>query len=371
MTNNSSKISFSSAQVGPSVAAEPSEPVDQQPFTATAPMAEPVPEQAPQGFKATSVHETVAPAYVTARTGGERFKPSVGFVQRNAMPIAVVSIVLLTFLLGVQTTLLLTKDEPQIVVAPQAVLPAPSAYVAVQNDDLPDLTDVVTRAAAPDLNDLGAVDAVQGDDVVANLAAAVLEGLHIQRTVGNLTADELAEKTAEAEAILNANKLRMLREGVLAGLYTIETSDVNGSKRIRLSTINAPLTTKAISSLLDQAAAEGRIDVPESLRNAEGGVDLETMMFNLVQTSLANDGTVEGAAAAREMSRQIFAASPVHSEEIGGKRTYVVEPGDSLAYIALQFYGKPGAFDRIFEANKETLQSPDKIQVGQRLIIPS
>jgi nucleoid-associated protein YgaU len=97
---------------------------------------------------------------------------------------------------------------------------------------------------------------------------------------------------------------------------------------------------------------------------------MDTMMFNLVQTSLANDGTIEGAEAAREMSRKIFAASIVQSIEVAGQRIYIVKPGDSLAYISLQFYGKPSDFERIFEANREMLQSPEHIQIGQQLIIP-
>jgi len=364
MSNNSSKISFSSAHVVPASAGVKTsftDAVDQN--------AAPTKAAAPQGFKATTPHVPVTSDCPEAAMHAQLAQPMAGFVQRNAMPLAVGAIVLLTFVLGAQTALLWSKGTPQAAVAPQTAVPA--VYTADGAADLQNLNDVVTRAAAPSLTDLNAASIAGDGDVVANLAAAVLEGLQIQRTVGKLTEDELAEKTAEAETILNHNKLRMLREGVLAGVYKIETSEVNGSQRVRLSTINAPLTTQAIGRLLDQAAAEGRIDVPDSLRNAEGGVDLETMMFNLVQTSLANDGTVEGAEAAREMSRQIFAASTVHSEEVGGQRMYVVETGDSLAYIALQFYGMPSAFDRIFEANKDTLQSPDKIQVGQRLIIPS
>lgn len=51
-------------------------------------------------------------------------------------------------------------------------------------------------------------------------------------------------------------------------------------------------------------------------------------------------------------------------------RYYAVQEGDSLAYIALQFYGRPAAFQRILEANLDILQSPDKIQTGQLLHIP-
>jgi len=71
------------------------------------------------------------------------------------------------------------------------------------------------------------------------------------------------------------------------------------------------------------------------------------------------------------MSRRAFAASSAKTRDVKGERVYIVEPGDSLAYISLQFYGKPSEFDRIFEANRSVLSSPDRIQIGQRLIIPS
>ena len=70
------------------------------------------------------------------------------------------------------------------------------------------------------------------------------------------------------------------------------------------------------------------------------------------------------------MSRRAFAASSARTNEVKGVRVYTVEPGDSLAYISLQFYGRPNDYLRIFEANSDTLSSPDLIRIGQRLIIP-
>jgi len=299
--------------------------------------------------------------------------PETSFVQRNAVVLAVAAIFVLTFMLGI-TTALLWSGGTQQAAAPeiqqQTTQVAGNSYADAQSVSIAaDLNEVVSRAAVPDLTDV--IGNTQSSPVVADLAAAVLEGLQPQRTVGTLTQDELAQKAAEATMILNNNKLRMLREGVLAGVYSIDTVDENGAKRVKLRTINAKMTSDTVGSMLMQAAAEGRIELPASLQTADGSVDMDTMMFNLVQTSLANDDTPEGAEAAREMSRKIFAASTVQSKDVGGKRVYVVEPGDSLAYISLQFYGKPSAFQRIFDANRDTLQSPDKIKVGQRLIIPS
>ncbi len=49
---------------------------------------------------------------------------------------------------------------------------------------------------------------------------------------------------------------------------------------------------------------------------------------------------------------------------------YAVQPGDSLSKIAKRFYGDANAYMKIFEANMDQLDDPDKIQVGQELVIP-
>ena len=51
-------------------------------------------------------------------------------------------------------------------------------------------------------------------------------------------------------------------------------------------------------------------------------------------------------------------------------RTYTVRSGDTLSKIAKEFYGNANEYSRIFEANRDKLQNPDKIQVGQQLVIP-
>ena len=56
--------------------------------------------------------------------------------------------------------------------------------------------------------------------------------------------------------------------------------------------------------------------------------------------------------------------------EAAGERNYNVKSGDTLSAIAKQFYNDPAKYMKIFEANKETLSSPDKIVSGQVLRIP-
>ena len=54
----------------------------------------------------------------------------------------------------------------------------------------------------------------------------------------------------------------------------------------------------------------------------------------------------------------------------GNGRTYTVQPGDSLSKIARQFYGNASDYMKIFNANRDKLQDPDKIRAGQELVIP-
>jgi LysM domain-containing protein len=54
----------------------------------------------------------------------------------------------------------------------------------------------------------------------------------------------------------------------------------------------------------------------------------------------------------------------------GGGQTYEVKSGDNLSKISKQFYGDASEYMRIFYANRDKINDPDKIQIGQKLIIP-
>lgn len=64
------------------------------------------------------------------------------------------------------------------------------------------------------------------------------------------------------------------------------------------------------------------------------------------------------------------AAAGASGGSTGGGRTYTVKAGDTLSKIAKEFYGNANDYNKIFEANKDQLSSPDRINVGQELKIP-
>jgi nucleoid-associated protein YgaU len=52
-----------------------------------------------------------------------------------------------------------------------------------------------------------------------------------------------------------------------------------------------------------------------------------------------------------------------------GNQTYTVQPGDNLSKISKHFYGDANKYPTILKAN--SLEDPDKIKVGQQLVIPA
>ena len=87
--------------------------------------------------------------------------------------------------------------------------------------------------------------------------------------------------------------------------------------------------------------------------------------IKLVDSNYTNDLTADiGVDEAR-------AAAAAAGGGQGRSQTYSVKSGDNLSKISKQFYGDPDEYMRIFYANRDKLKDPDKIQVGQELIIPN
>ncbi len=57
-------------------------------------------------------------------------------------------------------------------------------------------------------------------------------------------------------------------------------------------------------------------------------------------------------------------------EPVVEERIYEVVSGDTLGAISKKYYGKASDYMKIFNANKDILDNPDLIKVGQKLRIP-
>ena len=78
-------------------------------------------------------------------------------------------------------------------------------------------------------------------------------------------------------------------------------------------------------------------------------------------------------AAAAEQGNAAGSAKPVDAP--AGKAAvetefYVIQAGDTLGKIAKRVYGDAMQYPKIFEANREVIEDPDKIFVGQKIRIP-
>lgn len=62
------------------------------------------------------------------------------------------------------------------------------------------------------------------------------------------------------------------------------------------------------------------------------------------------------------------ASAPAGASAAG--RTYEVQKGDTLSAIAQRHYGNASAWRKIYDANRNVLDDPDKIYPGQKLTIP-
>ncbi len=87
--------------------------------------------------------------------------------------------------------------------------------------------------------------------------------------------------------------------------------------------------------------------------------------IKLVDKNYQQDLLAEITYAAGDVSAAA-AAAPQGSQT----RTYTVKAGDTLSKIAKEFYGDANQYTKIFNANKDKLNDPNKIHPGQVLTIP-
>lgn len=64
------------------------------------------------------------------------------------------------------------------------------------------------------------------------------------------------------------------------------------------------------------------------------------------------------------------APKPAPEEKVSKDTVYEIKSGDTLGAIAKKFYGKASQYTRIFEANRDIIDDPNKIYPGQKIHIP-
>ena len=100
--------------------------------------------------------------------------------------------------------------------------------------------------------------------------------------------------------------------------------------------------------------------------NVKGVIDVYTSGMTVAQAPDAPTVSMEVPAEASEPAKQSVPII-VDAPKV---EYYVIKSGDTLGKIAKNFYGDAMQYPRIFEANKEVIEDPDKIYPGQKIRIP-
>jgi nucleoid-associated protein YgaU len=85
---------------------------------------------------------------------------------------------------------------------------------------------------------------------------------------------------------------------------------------------------------------------------------------------IVNSGTAQDSQVSSESSYMPL-SEPSELELINGNfQKYTVEKNDTLQKISQKFYGTTKKWGKIYEANKDTLKTPDRVYPGRTLNIP-
>ena len=109
------------------------------------------------------------------------------------------------------------------------------------------------------------------------------------------------------------------------------------------------------------------------LRHLTSGMESQKERAATVSMDVPQPATRQPAAAAAQTKQDSKPAKPSAAKP--APKTHVVADGESLASVAKKAYGPEEGnklinVQRIYEANRNILKSPDEVKVGQKLVIP-
>jgi len=117
--------------------------------------------------------------------------------------------------------------------------------------------------------------------------------------------------------------------------------------------------------------------IKQEIEASNPGIQNLNVDFKDGKVSLSGD-----AASAEAMEKAVLIAGnvqgvgEVNADQIkapaqtGKVDYYIIQQGDSLSAIAKKLLGNANDYPKIFEANREVIQDPDKIYAGQKIRIP-
>ena len=130
------------------------------------------------------------------------------------------------------------------------------------------------------------------------------------------------------------------------------------------------------SDLKFQFGADGATTITGTAINEAERARIVEIVSSIDSISSVNDQITLAAVGAPEpVAEEVITEASLAPESAAADdaeaKTHTVVAGDTLWKIAQDAYGNGAEYMKIFEANKDILDNPDKIQVGQVLKLPS
>jgi nucleoid-associated protein YgaU len=75
--------------------------------------------------------------------------------------------------------------------------------------------------------------------------------------------------------------------------------------------------------------------------------------------------------AAKQASAPAEKPQPTQLASNSAAQEYTVKPGDTLSKLAERFYNSMSKWEKIYEANRDTVKNPHYIYIGMKIIIPA
>lgn len=131
-----------------------------------------------------------------------------------------------------------------------------------------------------------------------------------------------------------------------ANCFNLDDSDEKKAEKVRQSVSVLGIPGSAVTFKNGQVDISGQATTPEQREKA-----------------ILIAGNVEGVERVNADKLQ----APAQTVPV---EYYIIESGDTLSKIAKRYYGDASAYNKIFEANREVIEDPDKIYPGQKIPIP-
>ncbi len=131
--------------------------------------------------------------------------------------------------------------------------------------------------------------------------------------------------------------------------------------------------------LIEDLIRQARLSFAASLPNQPPGAIEQIAMLKREIAALKGQLASQPAATAQPAAAKPAASAATNAAVLVPPRpapaqaavqTYVVQSRDTLSSIAAKMYNEPGKWKTIYDANRNTLSSPQSVRPGQTLIIP-